>query len=47
MSTVAWSFVVLHDFLKKADVKQYLANEVSDVSSRKPTKLHHQNQEVK
>ncbi|OJG67803.1 hypothetical protein RV09_GL001914 [Enterococcus moraviensis] len=32
MSTVAWSFVVLHDFLKKDDVKQYLANEVSEVS---------------
>ncbi|EMC2421762.1 hypothetical protein ACE4WX_10875 [Enterococcus faecalis] len=54
MSTVAWSFVVLHDFLKKADVKQYLANEVSEVSFDSSTlhivnqvQLHHQNQEVK
>ncbi|EPH81951.1 hypothetical protein D924_02515 [Enterococcus faecalis 06-MB-S-10] len=54
MSTVAWSFVVLHDFLKKTDVKQYLANEVSEVSFDSSTlhnvnqvQLHHQNQEVK
>ncbi|MBW9290868.1 hypothetical protein FG870_05135 [Enterococcus faecalis] len=54
MSTVAWSFVVLHDFLKKNDVKQYLASEVSEVSFDSSTlhivnqvQLHHQNQEVK
>lgn len=54
MSTVAWSFVVLHDFLKKADIKQYLANEVSEASFDSSTlhivnqvQLHHQNQEVK